>query len=147
MTDSSHEADLSIDAILAIGVDDHQSEVSMESITAGSSAAEEDPNNTSANFDVDKEDDNGASGGQHGWSRRNCQRADFPWSHTHMIGPQVIHHNNVVDENAWYVRIGFPPEQMRKGGKFTCPRNIISPLHPCKNNCHKRDQQGDKQRC
>lgn len=52
MTDPSAEhIDLSIDAILAIGVvDDHQSAVSMEeSITAaGSSAAEEDPNNTSA---------------------------------------------------------------------------------------------------
>jgi hypothetical protein len=34
MTDSSHEADLSIDAILAIGLDDHQSAVIMEIITA-----------------------------------------------------------------------------------------------------------------
>jgi hypothetical protein len=83
MTDSSHEADLSIDAISAIEVDDHQSEVSMESITAGSSAAEDDPNSTSASFDVNKEDDDSASGGQHGRSRRKRQRANFPWSHTH----------------------------------------------------------------
>jgi hypothetical protein len=83
MTDSSHEADLSIDAILTIGVNDHQSEVSIASITAGKSAAEEDPNKTSASFDVDKEDDVGASGGQHGRSPRKRQSAGFPWSHTH----------------------------------------------------------------
>ena len=82
MTDSSHEANLSIDAISAIRVDDHQSAVSMESIAAGSSAAEEDPTNTSASFHVDEEDNDGASGGQHGRSRRKRQRADFPWSHT-----------------------------------------------------------------
>ena len=99
-----------------------------------------------ASFDIDKEDDDGASGGNMAGAAANASVQTFP-GHTHMIGPQVIHHNNVVDENAWYVRIGFPPEQIRKGGKFTCPRNIISPLCPCNNNCHKRGQQGDKQRC
>ena len=86
MTDPPAEhIDLSIDVILAIGVDDHQSAVSMEeSITAaGSSAAEEDPNNTSASFDVDDEVDDGTSTRRHGRSRRKRQRADFPWSHTH----------------------------------------------------------------
>ncbi len=82
MTDCSPEADLSIDAISAVGVDDQQSAGSMESFTAGSSAAEEDPNNTSASFNVDEEDENGASGAQ-GRSHHKRQRADFPWLHTH----------------------------------------------------------------
>ena len=54
----------------------------MQSKAAGSNAAEEDPNNTSYSFDVDKEDDGGASGGYHGRSRRKRQRTDFPLSHT-----------------------------------------------------------------
>jgi hypothetical protein len=125
MTDSSHKANLSIDAILVIGVDDHKSAVSMKSITAGSSAAEEDPNNTSASFDVNEEDNDGASGGSMAGVAASASVQTFH-GHTHMIGPQVIHHNNVVDKNAWYVRIGFPRERMRKDGKFTCSNNITS---------------------